>query len=98
MTSDEQIISILGDISKTLKTLVAQNDVITAAEAQKLLGGISRAALAKGYKIAQVSNGKYSRSEIIRLRDDKSYRRACKAAEAEVERGLARARAKGAIC
>ena len=98
MTNHEQIISILGDISKTLKTLVAQNDVITAADAQKLLGGISRAALAIGYKFAQGSNGKYSRSEIIRLRDDKSYRRACKAAEEEVERGLARARAKGIVC
>ena len=98
MTSEEQIISILGDISQTLKALVAQNDIITAADAQKLLGGISRAALAKSYKFAQVSKGKYSRSKIIRLRDDKHYRWACEATHAEMQRGLERARAKGIVC
>lgn len=87
---DNAILDELKAISAELRKLNARadrreaaDDIITAAQACKLLGGIGHSALSKGFRAARISNGKYSLREIEKIRANRSDP-AYRAARAEI--------------
>lgn len=87
---DNAILDELRAISAELRKLNARadrreaaDDIITAAQACKLLGGIGHSALSKGFRAARISNGKYSLREIEKIRTQRSDP-AYRAARAEI--------------